>query len=393
MIKGDIETMSPFVWKGGWLLSQNFMKAIRINLYQSIANYKKEETSLNKMTYPLPPFSTIIGAIHNACKWDTYHYLKIGLLGNYGSIENRAYRNNSFLDNTMDDRDVLVKCPNPNSLSATATIVAISDKKRGSLKKNKETSDKKGSSFKNNIDIIIKNKKLYEEYIQLDKFLEELKSETQEKIIPITKRLNEIKDKKSLLDKTSSEFKTLFEEEVSLKEQKKTIEKEKKNKENNILQKKSLYKTLNPSLKYYELLTEVHLIVYIVTENEQDMKDIMDNVYNITAIGRAEDSVNVSKIDVVNLKESDDEEYSSLKGYNQYIDYNYLKEEYILRNFQSKHKNDTGTIYYVPKDYCIVDNKRIFNKKKVVLCSDFMIDNHIPDVYIDSEISAVINLF
>lgn len=371
--------MSPFVWKGGWLLSQNFMKAIRINLYQSIANYRKEETSLNKMTYPLPPFSTIIGAIHNACKWDTYHYLKIGLLGNYGSIENRAYKNNSFLDSTMDDRGVLVKCPNPNSLTSTATIVA--------------TSDKRGSSFKKNQGITIKNKKLYEEYIQLDKFLEELKSETQEKIIPITKRLNEIKDKKSLLDKTSSEFKTLFEEEVSLKEQKKTIEKEKKNKENDILQKKSLYKTLNPSLKYYELLTEVHLIVYIVTENEQDMKDIMDNVYNIIAIGRAEDSVNVSKIDVVNLKESDDKEYSSLKEYNQYIDYNYLKEEYILRNFQSKHKNDTGTIYYIPKDYCIVDNKRIFNKKKVVLCSDFMIDNHIPDVYIDSEISAVINLF
>lgn len=379
MTKGDIETMSPFVWKGGWLLSQNFMKAIRINLYQSIANYRKEETSFNKMTYPLPPFSTIIGAIHNACKWDTYHPLKIGLLGNYGSIENRAYKNNGFLDNTMDDRGVLVKCPNSNSLTSTATIVA--------------TSDKRGSSFKKNEGITIKNKKLYEEYIQLDKFLEELKSETQEKIIPITKRLNEIKDKKSLLDKTSSEFKTLFEEEVSLKEQKKTIEKEKKNKENDIFQKKSLYKTLNPSLKYYELLTEVHLIIYIVTENEQDMKDIMDNVYNITAIGRAEDSVNVSKIDVVNLKESDDEEYSSLKGYNQYIDYNYLKEEYILRNFQSKHKNDTGTIYYIPKDYCIVDNKRIFNKKKVVLCSDFMIDNHIPDVYIDSEISAVINLF
>ena len=43
------------------------MKALRIVLTQSSANYKKEETVRNKMTYPLPPFSTIIGAIHSAC--------------------------------------------------------------------------------------------------------------------------------------------------------------------------------------------------------------------------------------------------------------------------------------------------------------------------------------
>lgn len=36
------------------------MKALRIVLHQDSANYKKEETLDNKMTYPLPPISTII---------------------------------------------------------------------------------------------------------------------------------------------------------------------------------------------------------------------------------------------------------------------------------------------------------------------------------------------
>ena len=34
------------------------MKALRIKLHQASANYRKEETAENKMTYPLPPIST-----------------------------------------------------------------------------------------------------------------------------------------------------------------------------------------------------------------------------------------------------------------------------------------------------------------------------------------------
>ena len=40
------------------------MKALRICLKQSLANYRREETVDNKMTYPLPPYSTVIGALH-----------------------------------------------------------------------------------------------------------------------------------------------------------------------------------------------------------------------------------------------------------------------------------------------------------------------------------------
>ena len=37
------------------------MKALRLILHQTSANYKREETVENKMTYPLPPVSTVIG--------------------------------------------------------------------------------------------------------------------------------------------------------------------------------------------------------------------------------------------------------------------------------------------------------------------------------------------
>ena len=43
------------------------MDVLRIILTQNKANYKKEEVDKNKLTYPLPPFSTVIGALHNAC--------------------------------------------------------------------------------------------------------------------------------------------------------------------------------------------------------------------------------------------------------------------------------------------------------------------------------------
>ena len=43
------------------------MKALRLIIHQNSANYKKEETVDNKMTYPLPPISTIIGALHCIC--------------------------------------------------------------------------------------------------------------------------------------------------------------------------------------------------------------------------------------------------------------------------------------------------------------------------------------
>lgn len=55
------------------------MKALRLIIHQNSANYKKEETVDNKMTYPLPPISTIIGALHCICGYREYKAMDISI--------------------------------------------------------------------------------------------------------------------------------------------------------------------------------------------------------------------------------------------------------------------------------------------------------------------------
>ena len=85
------------------------MKAIRLHLKQNSANYRREETINFRMTYPLPPYSTVIGAIHKACGYTDYHPMKVSIQGKYGSQKIRLYRNNCFHDHIDNDRSTLVK--------------------------------------------------------------------------------------------------------------------------------------------------------------------------------------------------------------------------------------------------------------------------------------------
>ena len=48
-------------------------KAIRIKCKQELVNFKKPTSLLIKETYPLPPYSTVIGMIHKACDFHEYH--------------------------------------------------------------------------------------------------------------------------------------------------------------------------------------------------------------------------------------------------------------------------------------------------------------------------------
>lgn len=81
-------------------------KLLRIKLHQNKANYKKEETSENKMTYPLPPYSTIIGAIHNACNCKEYKDMDISIQGRFQSLGKEMYRDQAFLNKIEHDRNV-----------------------------------------------------------------------------------------------------------------------------------------------------------------------------------------------------------------------------------------------------------------------------------------------
>ncbi len=72
------------------------MKAIRVKLWQDMVNYKKPTSFQLKETYPLPPYSTIIGMIHNLCGYDEYKEMKISVQGKYFSKVNDLYTRYEF---------------------------------------------------------------------------------------------------------------------------------------------------------------------------------------------------------------------------------------------------------------------------------------------------------
>ena len=133
------------------------MKAIRLHIKQNSANYKKEETVQNRMTYPLPPYSTVIGAIHKACGYTSYHPMQVSVQGKYGSLKTKMYKDDCFLNRLENDRNILVKMKNPDMLSSAYQVVAVENK-----------SEQSGSvSFKDGVKIKVVNEKLLNEYRSL----------------------------------------------------------------------------------------------------------------------------------------------------------------------------------------------------------------------------------
>lgn len=154
-------------------------KLVRIVLTQNVANYRKEETIDNKMTYPLPPLSTIIGAIHNACGYTEYHPMNISIQGTYGGIMKRVYYDSCFLNSPQNDRGVLVKMKNGDMLSNAFEVVAEAKKSRG-------------NDFRKGTTIQVHNEKLIKEYRDLkdlaDKIADDKKAQYSSQIIRLRRR-------------------------------------------------------------------------------------------------------------------------------------------------------------------------------------------------------------
>jgi len=71
-------------------------KAIRVEAYQQMPNYKKPSSFSIRESYPLPPYSTIIGMIHNICGFTTYHDMQISIQGSYTSSISDPYTRYTF---------------------------------------------------------------------------------------------------------------------------------------------------------------------------------------------------------------------------------------------------------------------------------------------------------
>ena len=76
------------------------MKLIKIIAKQNLVNYRKIMSYGLKETYPLPPYSTVIGMIHNACGFTSYHPMKISIQGKTDNIISDIYTKYSFKGGT-----------------------------------------------------------------------------------------------------------------------------------------------------------------------------------------------------------------------------------------------------------------------------------------------------
>ena len=72
------------------------MKAIKLKLYQNMMNYKVPTSFQLKESYPLPPYSTVIGMVHSLCDFKEYKPMKISISGNYFSKVNNLYTRHEF---------------------------------------------------------------------------------------------------------------------------------------------------------------------------------------------------------------------------------------------------------------------------------------------------------
>ncbi len=352
------------------------MKALRLVITQTKAHYRKEETVTNKMTYPLPPYSTVIGAIHSACGFKKYESMELSIQGRFESLSKQAYTDYCFLDTLMDDRGILVKLKNSYLQSNVFEKIATALKSTG-------------NSFKKNNTIQIHNNSLLKEYQSLKKLNEEIDLFKKNKINKVNELIKERKrnctKKIKKYDKKSAEYKELKNREQELRNLEKRINTEFKDyKKENYEDKISKFKSLTTSLKFYENLHNVELIIHIRSSDEI-LRNIYENIYNLKSIGRSEDFVDVKECKIVELKEASKLKNYKMSKYSAYIPYDFIKNENVFFINQKDGIPARGTRYKINSIYTIDDFKRNFKKADVVYCSNYRIDEESENVYIDDD--------
>lgn len=345
------------------------MKAVRLHIKQNSANYRKEETVNCRMTYPLPPPSTIIGAVHNACKYTSYHPMKVSIQGKYGSLKTKMYKDNCFLNSLQNDRNTLVKMRNPDMLSTAYDVVAVAQ-------------NSQGNDFDKGITINVVNQKLLDEY----RFLRR----TKKRIDKHKKLIKGMKDKAKIMkaDETVSEkdFKVFSDRVKEIETAYKRYEEQK------YTLPYSKFRTLATGPKYIEMLYDIELVIHIVSD-EQTMTDIVNNIGNLTAIGRGEDFVEVLECCETELQVGEITIKNGIRRYEKNI---YMPLEVLDKNkdtvkvfSKAVGERMQGTKYLMPKDYTVEYlkggmRKRNFNKIPVLYGSLRYIKGQCDGVYKDS---------
>ena len=359
------------------------MRVLKVRLKQSQAHYRKEESSRNKMTYPLPPISTVIGAIHNACGYTDYHPMNISIQGKYKSMYKRPYTDYCFLNSIMDDRGILVKFPNENIMSRAFTKVGTAKKSQG-------------NSFRKGITIDVHDKELMDEYIALKDLGDEIARFKKERIDVfknlVNRRKKALNTKKKKYDNKSEEFKILGKREKEIKAlEKSTNDRFKEYTDKNYTNEIAKYGSLTTSIKYYEILADIELVLHIEADKDV-MEDIRENIYNLKAIGRSED--NVELIGEASIIELNKKKIKLKNIYSSYIKREVIEEKMILLGSGNNESiTSRGTRYLLNKNYKIVDGQRIFNKVNVLYTGNYKTSSKQENYIDDSEEKELIVSF
>lgn len=359
------------------------MQALRIKLRQNKAHYGRPECVDNRMTYPLPPYSTVIGALHTACGYKNYQPMDISIQGKYQSMQMEVHNQQILLNHREDDRGILIYLQNPELLTAGYEEVAKALKTQG-------------NSFKNNITIDIVNQIKMAEYWDLlgKKENFELESQSIKDKKQIQKQSEkEKKERLKTLDKKSQEYQKLAEEIKKEKAQWQQIEEEfKQRKELECDRPLTHFQTLTKAPKYVEVLYDVELMLHIQAD-EDVLSDIEKSIPNLTCLGRSEDFVDIIEYKRVELCETPDKEYLNSQ-YSAYIQRCHLdkneetgEENIFLLSGRDEHKKIpvSGTTYFLPKKYEITDKGRQFEYKKVVYLSGYGVDDCSKGIYVDKD--------
>ena len=71
-------------------------KAIRLQCFQNLVNYRKPSSFIIKETFPLPPYSTVLGMIHAACGYTEFHPMKLCIQGTNSGMISELYTRYAF---------------------------------------------------------------------------------------------------------------------------------------------------------------------------------------------------------------------------------------------------------------------------------------------------------
>lgn len=72
------------------------MKAIRIIAYQNMVSYRKPTSFILKESFPLPPYSTVIGMVHAACGFTQYEEMDVSIQGKHHASATEMYTKYEF---------------------------------------------------------------------------------------------------------------------------------------------------------------------------------------------------------------------------------------------------------------------------------------------------------